>query len=261
MKIKVISLTSATHRRKNIEQQFGRLETGFDFFDALRPEDSLAHIEGYDEHEFHLNCGRAATDTEIACYASHLSLWRQCAAEGEPYLILEDDAKLHDNFAAGLLVTSCRIRQLGFIRVSLPDLKTSIVVDRLGPFDLHYCRRAPLLALGYALSPGVAAQLAALGGIVEEPVDKYLQRFWRFQRPVFAIVPPFVTLSALASDSEIGERTRPPTEAHVWIQRAMRKTRNAVSRTLYNVSFMSDMERQLRRGRRSPGDTTVSPHC
>ena len=87
MKIKVISLEGAEKRRRNIKKQFGRLDTPFDFFDAVTPERSATHIHGYDEHEFMANCGRAATDAEIACYASHLALWRQCAEENESFLI------------------------------------------------------------------------------------------------------------------------------------------------------------------------------
>lgn len=240
MKIVVISLKSSQERRDSIEQQFRDLGVDFEFFDAVRPSGSSAHLRGYDEEEFIVNCGRPATDTEIACYASHLALWRLCADQQEPFLILEDDARLDSDFLAGLFVTSSQVSKLGFIRVSLPHLATSTRVNRLGPFDIHYCMRAPLLALGYAVSPEVAAQLVHSGGTVEEPVDKFLQRFWRYQRPVFAIVPPIVTLSSLADESDIGQRSKPRVTAGIWIRRAARKARNSVSRTLYNAAFLGE---------------------
>jgi glycosyl transferase family 25 len=241
MRIQVISLRSAVARRRSIEQQFAKIDTSFEFFDAICPQDALDHIEGYDEQEFILNCGRGATDTEIACYASHLALWRQCASGGEPFLVLEDDAQLDESFLTGLLVTSCIIRTLGFVRVSRPELKTSTVIDQMGPFHIHYCRRAPLLALGYALSPDVAARLAERGGIVEEPVDKFLQRFWRHKEPVFAVTPPFVRLSDLANESDIGERHRTGPDARLWLRRAVRKAQNSVLRTLFNALYLGKL--------------------
>ena len=241
MKIKVISLKTAAERRQNIERQFGLIDTDFDFFDSVQPSQSLDHIKGYDEQEFIVNCGRAAMNTEIACYASHLALWRQCVDEGRPYLILGDDVRLDKSFLTGLLVTATKIQKLGFIRVSLPDLKTSTLVDTLGPFDFHYCRRAPLLAPGYALAPEAARHLVAKGSVVEEPVDKFLQRFWRFQQPVFAVVPPFVRLSDYADDSNICTRQRPDIDARTWLRRAARKTQNAVSRAVYNATILSNL--------------------
>ena len=240
MKIKVISLASSCDRRRSISQQFETLETNFEFFDAITPDHACEHIAGYDEDEFLVNCGRPATATEIACYASHLVLWRQCAEDGVPYLVLEDDAMLDDSFLTGLLVATSQISRLGFIRVSLPELSASSVVRRLGPFDIHFCRRAPLLALGYAISPHAARRLTQHGNTVEEPVDKYLQRYWNHEQPVFAVVPPVVRLSRLADESDIGCRRKSRLTPHAWIRRAARKSHNSISRTLYAARFLSD---------------------
>jgi glycosyl transferase family 25 len=215
------------------------LDTGFEFFDAITPECSLEHVTGYNEAEFIVNCGRVATQAEIACYASHLALWRQCADEGIPYLILEDDAQLDDSFLTGLLVATSQINRLGFIRVSLPELSSSAVVRHLGPYDIHFCRRVPLLALGYAVSPTTAMRLSKRGGVVEEPVDKFLQRYWRHEQPVFAVVPPVVRLSDHASKSNIGHREIQRPNARTWIRRAARKSRNAIARTLYAARILS----------------------
>ena len=242
MRIKVISLESATERRHSIRRQFQRLDMQFDFFDAVTPGTSAIHIHGYDEHEFITNCGRAATDAEIACYASHLALWRRCAEEDESFLILEDDAHLDEAFATGALVTAFKVRELGFVRVSLPRLKTSTVVEQLGPFDIHYCRRSPLLALGYAISPAVAQQFAARGSVVEEPVDKFMQRFWHHEQPVYAVTPPFVRLSTLTHESDIGDRHRPAPGARLWLRRATRKAQNSILRMNYNARYLGKLK-------------------
>jgi glycosyl transferase, family 25 len=245
MKIKVISLATSSHRRASIRNQFARLDTPFEFFDAITPTEAMNHVHGYDENEFLLNCGRPATDAEIACYASHLALWRMSAEENQPFLILEDDARLGESFLAGLLVAASRIRKLGFIRVSLPTAETCLTLDQLGPFNIQYCRRVPLLALGYGVSPEAAARLAHAAPIVEEPVDKFIQRFWRHGQPVFAVMPPFVHLTPLAYESDIGIRMRPRYRPSTWLMRAARKSRNSISRAIYNFGFLN---RALRGG-------------
>jgi len=244
MKIIVISLKTSVERRESIRTQFGRLEVPFDFFDAVMPADAASYIERYDESEFFRNCGRHATETEIACYASHLSVWRQCADEGVPYLILEDDARLDTSFLTGLLVASIQIRKLGFLRVSLPNIRTALRIDHLGPFDIQYCRRAPLLALGYALAPDTARQLANAGAVVEEPIDKFMQRFWRHGQPVFALTPPCVDLAGVADDSDIGVRSRHQASVRHRVLRATRKIQNSIQRTAWNFKFVHGLLRE-----------------
>lgn len=241
MRIKVISLSSSTRRRASIEAQLLKFDAPFEFSDAITPQESLRHIHHYDEREFLLNCGRVASAGEIACYASHLALWEQCADGDDPYLILEDDAELDQTFLAGLLVVASQIRKRGLIRVSLPDVSDSVTIDDLGRFRIQYCRRVPLLALGYALSPAAAARLAAAGRTVEEPVDKYMQRFWRHGQPVYALCPALVRHAPVAAVSEIGERRRPAYGVATWLRRAARKVENSVARTRFNLAYGFDL--------------------
>ena len=169
MKIKVISLSSSIRRRENIREQLTTLDAPFEFADAIKQDAALQHIHHYDEREFLLNCGRTATATQIARYASHLALWQQCSDANDPYLILEDSAELDASFLAGLLVVASQIRQRGLIRVSSPEVDNALPIDDLGRFKIQYCRRVPMLALGYAISPKGAARLANAGQVVEEP--------------------------------------------------------------------------------------------
>lgn len=240
MRINVISLKSATTRREHIRKQFEQLGVDFSFFDAVEPGAACKAIDGYNEREFVINCGRVATDTEIACYASHLEMWRRIAAGDEPQLVLEDDANLEPGFAPGLLVAFSKARRLGFVRISLPTVRTSNRMEDIGSFEIHMCRRAPLLALGYILSPSVAGRLVKVGSIVEEPVDKFMQRYWRFGNPVYALVPNIVGLSEHAAESHIGARSRSRVDLAMWLNRAGRKTENAVRRTLFSARTLSD---------------------
>lgn len=241
MKIKVISLSTSTKQQDSIREQLSDMCAPFEFSDAITARDALEHVHHYDEREFRLNCGRSATATEIACYASHLALWQRCADGEDPYLILEDDAELDSSFLTGLLVVAAQIQRRGLIRVSLPNVNNSLTVDDLGQFKIQYCRRVPLLALGYAVSPRAAARLARAAKIIEEPVDKYMQRFWRHGQPVYAMCPPIVRLAPIASESEIGERTQPKYSLTTWLRRSVRKTQNSVARTRFNMMYSLEL--------------------
>lgn len=237
MHIVVISLQESAERRANITRQFAARSLGFAFFDALTPRRAAHEVAGYDPYEFFSNCGRLATDTEIACYASHLAVWRRCAAGDQPYLILEDDAALSADFVSGLDIVARHVAEKGFIRVSIPAVGDAAGVRREGAFDVRLCRRVPLLALGYAVSPPAAQALAAKGALVEEPVDKFLQRFWRHRQRVYALHPPIVGLSECAAVSAIGPRRRDRYTLSSWLRRVMRKSGNSISRTIANLAY------------------------
>lgn len=238
MRIRVISLPASNRRRENISAQFRLLHLPFAFFDAITGRDALLHVHHYNDREFIRNSGRSATANEIGCYASHLALWRQCAAGDEPFLILEDDARLRKGFASGLNVVAEHIAKLGLIRVSVPETRSAYKIERLRDFEIRYCRRVPLLAVGYAISPTAAARLISCGTVVKEPVDKFIQRFWLHDQPVHALQPQIVRPDDIADDSDIGERLRPNYGVLVWANRLLRKSENSVRRDLYVLRLL-----------------------
>ena len=69
-------------------------DAGFDveFYDAITPE--TLHLQSGVRFGRKGSPMRHLTDTEQACYYSQWNLWKQCAEEGVPYLILEHDAWL-----------------------------------------------------------------------------------------------------------------------------------------------------------------------
>jgi len=66
---------------------------GFDlkYYDAVTPE-TLENNKGINFHQ--KGNGQEHSDTEKACFFSQYNLWKQCAIEKIPYLILEHDALL-----------------------------------------------------------------------------------------------------------------------------------------------------------------------
>lgn len=238
MKIVVISLKGSERRRASIQKQFDAAGLAFEFFDAVSGHDALNHVHHYDDSEFVRNCGRSATANEIACYASHLALWGCCAAGDEPFLILEDDARLDPGFVHGFGVIKRRIGRLGLVRACGPFPNWSKSIEQSGPFDIRRCQRVPLLALAYALTPEAATRLVTAGSIVDEPVDKFMQRFWRHKQEIVALHPPIAHASTLECESDIGHRERANYTIRLWLIRLQRKCSNSLFRELYNFRLL-----------------------
>ena len=88
----VISLSNAHARRSHIQQEFGRQQIPFRFFDALTPSPELTQAIARLLPNLALT---RRTGGEQACFASHLLLWEQCIHEDLPYIgIFEDDILL-----------------------------------------------------------------------------------------------------------------------------------------------------------------------
>ncbi|MEG6544643.1 glycosyltransferase family 25 protein [Acinetobacter bereziniae] len=94
MKKIVISLSTAVERRKHISSEFAQKNVDFDFFDALTPEPATIFSK-----ELGLKIDeRILTKGELACFMSHVFLWKRMIDENIPYMaIFEDDIYLGDN--------------------------------------------------------------------------------------------------------------------------------------------------------------------
>jgi glycosyl transferase family 25 len=239
VKIIVISLTSSRERRQRIRRQFRAINTEFEFFDAVDGHGTLAHIHHFDGREFFLNTGRAAVASELACYASHLAAWRQCVDENEAFVVLEDDAKLGLSFADGLRAIEQEIYRRGFIRMAASIAGATLATETLKSFELRYCRKVPLMAPGYAISPKAARRMADRAEIVEAPIDKFIQQFWRHGQPVYALQPGIVFQHRVGEASDIGDRVRSAGTLATWLARARRKVSNATMRHWFNISRLS----------------------
>lgn len=96
----VISLTTAEKRRQHIENEFGKQNIPFSFFDAVTP----SNIEEVAE-KLNIILDRSPkallSDTEIGCALSHIFLWHFMLENQLDYInIFEDDIHLGENAKA-----------------------------------------------------------------------------------------------------------------------------------------------------------------
>lgn len=94
MKKFVISLSTATERRQHIYTEFSKKSINFDFFDALTPEPAAIFAK-----QLNLKIDeQSLTKGEVACFMSHVFLWKKMITENIPHMaIFEDDIYLGEN--------------------------------------------------------------------------------------------------------------------------------------------------------------------
>lgn len=205
----VISLAHATARRSFMRAQLDQLHVRYQLFDAINVArtDALP-FRYHDQSQFFLQAGRRARTEEIGCFASHVALWRRCVELNRSIVILEDDAKLGDNFCAGLSVVSKTIDTLGFIRLQTNPKRRSAKVAEYDRHCVHFTSRYPFGAMGYAISPVAAAAFIAKSTIFYAPLDKFIKNFWDHEQALFSLYPAIVDECDLGKESMIGERQR-----------------------------------------------------
>lgn len=92
----VISMNTATLRRKHITQEFEKRKIPFEFFDAITPSCELEEaiqcfIPNLAQYKY-------LTSGEKACFMSHVLLLQKCIDDDLPYIgIFEDDVLLGDD--------------------------------------------------------------------------------------------------------------------------------------------------------------------
>lgn len=247
MRICVISLKRSLERRKAVAEQFARTALQFEFFDAIDGNEQAArHFLRFDPHTYRLNTYRDPSPGEIACYASHLELWKYSARTNEPLVILEDDCQLSASFESAVRAAEQLVERFGFIRLQGSLRRRRFHIDHgahmlhiIEGFRLYYLERVPLCLTGYVVNPGTAAQLAAASTTLNAPVDKFVQRTWDHRAPIFGLEPGCVSVSPLGARSTIGDRSVGAREPATMIRRARYKLKNSLMRKQFNASQLA----------------------
>ena len=91
----VISLAHHSQRQSHIQQEFAKQYIPFTFFSAVTPDENTQVAQ-----KLAIDITKSvSSDTEIACFLSHVSLWQRCVDENLDYIgIYEDDIFLGQQF-------------------------------------------------------------------------------------------------------------------------------------------------------------------
>lgn len=154
--IYIISLASAIHRRKFQEaqaEQFG--------FDALWS--SAVSVHDLSDQFFYKNAfkwQRALKKTEVACFMSHLKLWKTIAEGHGPAVVLEDDVILGGDWYADIQTLAAHAKA-DFICLEAWKKKTLGEHQQVKYLTLQKLWLNSAGAAGYMLWPSGAKKLLA----------------------------------------------------------------------------------------------------
>lgn len=232
--VRVISLPESRARRAHATCALRDAGVAFRFFDAIRGDDG-AQFAARDDAKFLGITGRLPVAGEYGCYASHLALWRECAASGRPMVIVEDDIEPLPGFADALEVAHRIIDRLGYVRFELERRARRRLVGTLGGFEVWRYTKASQGALCYALSPNAASRLIACSSIFAMPVDVLIRRFWQHRQPLFGLTPYVAARNAIGTTSTIGARRKADRSPIERLERVVERARGGLARIAFNA--------------------------
>jgi glycosyl transferase family 25 len=237
VRIHVINLAQSPERRTAIEQCLTALGLDYSICPAVEGRTGYAAFEACDLRQYRLNTGRAPSDGEVGCYASHLLLWQACAVSGDPCVVMEDDAEPLPCFAAAVDAAIRLIERYGFIRFEYDGPSRPArtrAVEAAGAFELHYFVKYPYGAMCYALSPAVARAFTAASRQLRAPVDQFIKRCWEHRQPLYGLLPYSVREGPHAAVSTIRARVKEPLRPALRARRLLHKVGTHIHRAAFN---------------------------
>jgi glycosyl transferase family 25 len=237
MRVHVISLERSLARRAALRATLRALGVDHRFSAAIEGRAGYAFFDACDHRQYLLNTGRAPSDGEVGCYASHLRLWQLCATSGQPLIVMEDDAAPDPSFVAALAEARKIIDRYGFIRFEYDgpgQPARTVPRAEAGAFTVHYFLKYPYGAMCYALSPRVARAFVAASRVLRAPVDLFIKRCWEHGQPLYGLLPYAVREGSYAVATTIDARSKEALAANLRAQRALRKIGTAIRRAAFN---------------------------
>ena len=211
MKIFVINLERSKDRKAHMQEKlsllekdplFKELDLSYSFFNAI---DSKS--ESFKEYKAMFNpilCylwhGRILIDNEIACYASHYSLWEECVRLDEPIIVLEDDIFFEEHFLSAL--QDMKRTRFSFVRFFTSARSRDKYIYKIDNSNYHYSLKNTNGTLGYYITPSVA-QAFFTQKIWDSPVDIYMEHVALHHVDNIIYKPFIVGEDSIASHSTI----------------------------------------------------------
>lgn len=189
------------------------------------------------------------SDSEIACYLSHFSLYERMAAEGiELALILEDDLECVPDFKA-LVSQLAAQKNPEWGVVHLQTCKTSVAkphrraergaaISRVGRRHVHRIATSVLGVGAYLVRLSAAEAMLTHGQRIFMPIDQTLDRYWE-NGVLPYVVRPIPTWQAPRFDSQIGLRGRKARSANfsTIVQRKVQRAADSIAKRVFWISL------------------------
>ncbi len=204
-KIFVINLPHETARYNFVKEQFERFGLDVERSDgvnaAILTPEYLATV--YSPEKNRKGYVRPLSKGQIACFLAHYNAWKKIIDEDLDYaVILEDDAKISDDFPKALEFMDITFGEWEFLRIqSNAKLKKIFCEDKRGYFSFAQYINTSGDALAQAISKKTAEKLVNNMIPFGIPVDVSQQYFYKIGIRVDSLRPPVVSTSTFSDDS------------------------------------------------------------
>ena len=181
---------------------FTELGLSYHFFSAIdsNSEEFKQCKAMFDSTLCYLLHGRILIDSEIACYASHYSLWGECVRLNEAIVVLEDDIAFEPNFLNAL--KDIMNTEFHFVKFFTSCRKRDKYIYQIDNSNYHYSLKNTNGTLGYFITPKAAKALLAQT-IWDSPVDIQMEFVSRHYIDNIIYKPFIVSEDIIAMQSTI----------------------------------------------------------
>ena len=201
MKVFVVSLKRSVERRERIQKHLDTLDISFEFFDAID-----GSIEGfqYSDHARPVTTkkrkGYSLKTSEIACFASHYTMWKKCVSLNEPIVIMEDNVDPIANAKQIIELNVEHIHTYNYIKLSATHKSTfHRILDLTPEFQLGGYKKKTCGTTAYIISPKAAQRFIDNAQEFLEPVDDYMEKPWRHHVQTYSVSPDLFTRADITS--------------------------------------------------------------
>ena len=245
--IHIINLDRADERRAAVTERMRRAGLPFERFsavdgNALSDADVSAVVAANQVKQFK----RPLAKSEVACYLSHIAVWRMIAVSDHPAaFVFEDDVDFGGDGAAVLAAVAGREIDWDILRL-YADRPVQLVDDLPLSEGYRYgvSRWQPMTCVAYAITRRAARELAELAVPFGMPIDMDFRHWWRFGACLKQVVPsPFYPGSDHLSSSEIAAG-RIDHRSDATFTRFVRNTRYQLKFQLSRFRHMGRIPRQ-----------------
>lgn len=228
-----------------MRQQLQSLNVPYEFFNAIHGAQNPDHylFKKYNDKKRALLRGSNASLklSQLGCFASHYLLWEKCAQDGEPIIILEDDAILLPTFVQFIENTKDFASHYGLVWMQ-PSRKIANqaghALEKIGPFTVKKFAKGFAGTTGYLITPTTAQTLLDYCSEWLYPVDNTIDRFYDHKIEAIGLEPACVTQdddfeSFINEPDANNKRTLQDT-----VRREYASLKDNLKRTAHNMAFL-----------------------
>ncbi|QKM63980.1 hypothetical protein DCO17_01285 [Polynucleobacter tropicus] len=191
----VISLQRSMDRREAVKKQLERFSIPWKFIDAVDGRLLAQMPPSYQAIKVKLLQGYELTPGEIGCFLSHIEAWKLCVENDYTTLVFEDDFQVTENIEQVIRDLIDISDQWSLVRLSgIYETKHEVLRHRQG-YDLVRNLAEPCGTAAYMIQPDAAKILLKNAAYIYEPVDHYLEHYFKHGLRILAAKPYPIRLS------------------------------------------------------------------